>query len=81
MPEAEAVVVFSCVGRIQTLDPLMNEEIESIKNAWNVPVTVMFSNSEMGSPTGGNLEMHKIKADAIALKEKSCLCRLQHYFC
>ncbi|HNP22388.1 MAG TPA: hypothetical protein PKM63_11835 [Panacibacter sp.] len=48
----------------------MNEEIESIKNAWNVPVTVMFSNSEMGSPTGGNLEMHKIKADAIALKEK-----------
>ena len=36
MPEADAVVVFSCAGRILALGPLMNMEIEGIKNVWNV---------------------------------------------
>jgi hypothetical protein len=70
MPEAEAVVVFSCAGRILSLGPLMSQEIEGIKKVWNVPMAGMFSNSELGRATGGNLEMHNLTTCTIALKEK-----------
>ncbi len=70
MPEADAVVVFSCAGRILALGPLMNMEIEGIKNVWNVPMAGMFSNAELARATGGNLEMHNCTTCCVVLKEK-----------
>lgn len=70
MPEADALVVFSCAGRILSLGPLMSQELEGIKNVWNVPMAGMFSNAELGRATGGNLEMHNLTTCTIALKEK-----------
>jgi hypothetical protein len=71
MPEADALVVFSCAGRILSLGPLMPEEIEGIKKVWNVPMVGMFSNAEFGRATGGNLEMHNLTTCCVALKEKN----------
>lgn len=70
MPEADALVVFSCAGRIIALGPLMNMEIEGVKNVWNVPMAGMFSNAELGRATGGNLEMHNLTTCCVALKER-----------
>jgi hypothetical protein len=69
MPDADAVVVFSCAGRIMSLGPLMNQEIEGVKKVWNVPMVGMFSNAELARATGGNLEMHNLTACVVALKE------------
>lgn len=70
MAEADALVVFSCAGRILSLGPLMSQEIEGIKNVWNVPMLGMFSNAELARATGGNLEMHNLTTCCVALKEK-----------
>lgn len=70
MPEADALVVFSCAGRILSLGPLMTQEIEGIKNVWNVPMLGMFSNAELARATGGNLEMHNLTTCCVALKER-----------
>jgi len=70
MPEADALVVFSCAGRILSLGPLMSQELEGIKNVWHVPMAGMFSNAELGRATGGNLEMHNLTTCCVALKEK-----------
>ncbi len=70
MPEADAVVVFSCGGRILALGPLMNTEIEGIKNVWKVPMAGMFSTSELGRATGGALELHNGTTCFVGLKEK-----------
>lgn len=70
MSEADAVVVFSCAGRILALGPLMNMEIEGIKNVWNAPMAGMFSNAELARATGGNLEMHNCTTCCVVLKEK-----------
>jgi hypothetical protein len=70
MPEADALVVFSCAGRILSLGPLMSQELEGIKNVWHVPMAGMFSNAELGRATGGNLEMHNLTTCCIALREK-----------
>ncbi len=70
MPEADALIVFSCAGRILSLGPLMTQELEGIKNVWNVPMAGMFSNAELGRATAGNLEMHNLTTCCVALKEK-----------
>ncbi|MBS1947537.1 MAG: FIST C-terminal domain-containing protein [Bacteroidetes bacterium] len=70
IPEADAVIVFSCAGRFIALGPLINQEIEGIKNVWNVPMAGMFSNAELARATGGNLEMHNCTACVVAMKEK-----------
>jgi hypothetical protein len=70
MPEADAVVIFSCAGRILSLGPLMSQEIEGVRKVWNVPMVGMFSNAELGRATGGNLEMHNLTTCVVALKEK-----------
>jgi hypothetical protein len=70
MPEADALIVFSCAGRILAFGPMMNMEIEGVKKIWNVPMIGMFSNAELARATGGNLEMHNLTTCCVALKEK-----------
>ncbi len=70
MPEADALVVLSCAGRILSLGPLMSKELEGVRNVWNVPMAGMFSNAELGRATGGNLEMHNLTTCCVAIKEK-----------
>lgn len=70
MPEADAVIVFSCAGRIMSFGPMMNDELEGIKKVWNVPMVGMFSNAELARATGGNLEMQNLTTCCVALKEK-----------
>jgi small ligand-binding sensory domain FIST len=70
MPEADALLVFSCGGRILSFGPMMNAELEGIKQVWNVPMAGMFSNAELGRMSGGNLEMHNLTTCCVALKEK-----------
>ena len=70
MPEADAVIVFSCAGRLTALGPMIQEEIGGINNVWNVPLAGMFSNAELARATGGNLEMHNCTTCVVALKEK-----------
>jgi hypothetical protein len=70
MPEADALVIFSCAGRLVALGPLISEEIDGMWNVWNVPMAGMFSNSELARATGGNLEMHNLTTCCIALKER-----------
>jgi len=70
MPEADALIIFSCAGRILSFGPMMNMEIEGLKNIWDVPMLGMFSNAELARATGGNLEMHNLTTCCVALKEK-----------
>lgn len=69
MPDADALIEFSCAGRILAFGPMMNAEIEGVKMVWNVPMVGMFSNAELGRATGGNLEMHNLTTCCIAIKE------------
>lgn len=70
IPEADAVVVFSCAGRLISLGPLMSEEIEGVRKVWDVPMAGMFSTAELARATDGNLEMHNLTNCCVVLKEK-----------
>jgi hypothetical protein len=70
MPTADALVLFSCAGRLVSLGPLMGEEIEGVRKVWDVPMAGMFSNAELARATNGNLEMHNLTACCVVIKEK-----------
>ena len=70
IPEADAILLFNCGGRLLTLGPLISEEIEGVRNIWNAPIAGMFSNAELARATNGNLEMHAFTACTVVLKEK-----------
>ena len=70
MPEADALVIFSCAARTVALGPLMSEELEGVKKVWQVPMAGMFSYGELGRTTGGNLELLNLTTCCVALKEK-----------
>ncbi len=70
MPEADAVVIFSCAGRQVALGPMIQQEIEGLKNIWNVPMVGFFSNAELARANGGNLEMHNLTNCCVVLKER-----------
>ncbi len=70
MPEADALILFSCAGRQVALGPMIGEEIDGIRKVWDVPMAGMFSNAELARATDGNLEMHNLTACCVVLKEK-----------
>jgi small ligand-binding sensory domain FIST len=55
IPEADAVVVFSCAGRQVAVAPMIQQEIKGLKNIRHVPMAGFFSNAELAQGDGGNL--------------------------
>ncbi|TPV32765.1 hypothetical protein FJ651_10640 [Paucihalobacter ruber] len=70
MPEADALVMFSCIGRIDAFGPMTSEELEGIQSVYNVPMAGFFTYGEYGRATGGNNEFHNMTCCWVALKEK-----------
>ena len=69
-PEADAMIIFSCVGRYNSLGPVVNAEIEGLQKVWDVPLAGFFSFGEFGRSPGGQSEVHGTTCSWMALKEK-----------
>jgi hypothetical protein len=70
MPEADALVMFSCMGRLGEFGPLISDEIHGVKNAFGVPMAGFFCYGEFGRVTHGSNEFHNQTCCWVALKEK-----------
>lgn len=71
MPEADALVMFSCIGRIDAFGPMTSEELHGIQSVYKVPMAGFFSYGEYGRATGGGNEFHNMTCCWVALKEKT----------
>ena len=70
LPEADAIIMFSCSGRLVELGPMIGKEIDGIKNTFEVPMAGFFTYGEYGRATDGNNEYHNYTCCWVALKEK-----------
>lgn len=70
LPEADALVVFSCIGRLTSLGPMVSEEIEGLAGTWNKPLIGFFSMGEFGKLDDSQPEFHGTTVSWVALKEK-----------
>jgi hypothetical protein len=70
LPEADALIVFSCVARLGSLGPMITTEIEGLASTWNSPMVVFFSLVELGKLDESRCEFHGTTVSWVALKEK-----------
>jgi hypothetical protein len=70
MPEADAMIVFSCVGRLSQLGPMLSSELEGLAATWNIPMAGFFSLGEFGKLDDTRPEFHGTTVSWVALKEK-----------
>jgi hypothetical protein len=70
LPEADAMIMFSCISRHLSFGLMMQEEIEQVKNVWNAPMVGFFSYGEFGKSKTGKHEFHNNTCCAVVLKEK-----------
>lgn len=70
MQDVDALIMFSCVGRLWQFGPLVGDEIEGIRKAFNVPMVGFFTYGEFGRITNANNEFHNNTCCWLTLKEK-----------
>ena len=70
MPDADVLLVFSCVGRLGTFGPLISTEIEGLASTWSKPMIGYFSLGEFGKLDEGRCEFQGTTVSWVALKEK-----------
>ncbi len=69
LPEADALLMFSCVGRLGQFGPLIGDEIEGVRKTFNVPMAGFFTYGEFGRIKNGNNDFHASTCCWVALKE------------
>ena len=68
--DAEALLIFSCAGRLSALGPMAHEENEGLQKVWNVPMAGFYTYGEFGRAVNGKHEFHSTTCCWVALKEK-----------
>ena len=71
LPEADALLIFSCIGRQMSLGPMIEDEINGLNNVWNVPMIGYFSLGEFGATKGGKATFQGTTCSWVALKENN----------
>jgi len=69
LPEADALLIFSCVGRLSSMGPMVNTEIEGLAATWNKPMAGFFSLGEYGKVDDTPPQFHGTTVSWVALKE------------
>ncbi len=69
-PEADALIMFSCISRNLSFGILISEEIDQVKEVWDAPLVGFFSYGEFGKSHTGKHEFHNNTCCLVALKEK-----------
>jgi len=68
--DADAVLIFSCAGRLAALGPMAQQENEGLAAVWNSPMAGFYSYGEFGRSVNGKHEFHSTTNSWVALKEK-----------
>lgn len=67
---AEALLIFSCAGRLSALGPMAQQENEGLKDIWEAPMAGFYTYGEFGRTPDGKHDFHSTTNSWVALKEK-----------
>jgi hypothetical protein len=70
LAEADALLMFSCIGRLDEMGPLIDDELKAIRSVFDKPMSGFFSYGEYGRARGGQNEFHNMSCCWVAIKEK-----------
>jgi hypothetical protein len=66
----EALLVFSCAGRVSALGPLANLENEGLAEVWKAPMAGFYTYGEFGRALNERQEFHSTTNSWVVIKEK-----------
>ena len=64
--EAEALLIFSCAGRLSALGPMAQQENEGLQKVWNTPMAGFYTYGEYGKGLNGKHEFHSTTCSWVA---------------
>ena len=70
IPEADAVVLFSCKARHLALGPMVESEISGVRKMWNVPLVGFFTYGEIGPTMQGRCDFHNDTLSLVLIQAK-----------
>jgi hypothetical protein len=68
--DADALLIFSCIGRYSAMGPLTQQENEGLSEIWKAPMAGFYTYGEFGRAVNGRQEYHSTTCSWVALKEK-----------
>jgi hypothetical protein len=68
--KADALLIFSCAGRLAALGPMAQQENEGLAEIWEAPMAGFYSYGEFGRSLNGKHEFHSTTNSWVALIEK-----------
>ena len=68
--KADALLIFSCAGRLSALGPMAHEENEGLYKVWSAPMAGFYTYGEYGKGLNGKHEFHSTTCSWVAVKEK-----------
>lgn len=68
--DADALLIFSCLGRLNALGPMVTLENDGLHEIWKAPMAGFFTYGEYGQDPKGNNKMHSTTCSWVALKAK-----------
>jgi len=69
VPDADALILFSCKARHWALGPLAEDEVGPMQRLWNVPMVGFYTYGEFGKNAGGVTDFHNETCVLVAMKE------------
>lgn len=69
IPEADAMIMFSCKARHMALGPLTGDEAGLIQSIWNKPLIGFFTYGEIGTTENSTCDFHNETCSMVILKE------------
>lgn len=67
---ADALLIFSCAGRLSALGPMAQKENEGLYKVWDAPMAGFYTYGEFGKGINGRHEFHSTTCSWVALREK-----------
>ena len=67
---AEALLIFSCAGRLSALGPMAQQENDGLHERWEVPMAGFYTYGEFGKAVNGKHEFHSTTNSWVVLTEK-----------
>jgi hypothetical protein len=70
IPEADAVIMFSCKARHLALGPMTGDEAGMVRAIWNKPLIGFFTYGEIGTSRDSTCDFHNETCSMVILEEK-----------
>lgn len=71
IPEADALIMFSCKARHMALGPMTGDEAGMIRSIWNKPLIGFFTYGEIGTTKDSVCDFHNETCSMVILQEKN----------